>query len=468
MVISLIAFIISNNAPGDPLDTIVSSSLNHDEGVVMNTSKQDKKDFWRTKLGLNLPIFYFSIHPLSEPDTLYRIFNKDERKALERLLDGYGNWIPIQSYYNAINKFSDAVNETINDSLKIPVDLKFEVHALKTFYDDITIQYKLNKVRDLLVASGFSSMNIFNLYNDLRSKYEEVKSTKTSWKNYVPTVTFYGTKNQYHRWLLGDEFVNSKGILRGDFGTSYITKQPISEIIYNRLGWTIYFSLSSIILAYLFSIPIGIKAAAKKGKTFDKISSVILFLMYSLPVFWTATLLLMTFANPDVFSLFKPSGVKPTEGLSSGDSLLQKIMVCLPYLVLPTICYTYSSIAFISRTIRVSMMDSLSQDYIRTARAKGLSEHKVIYKHAFRNSLFPIITMFANIFPLVVSGSVILEYIFSIPGMGTEVINAIDEQNYPMIIAVFTLTGFLTLIGYLVSDILYAMADPRIKHSIEK
>ena len=111
------------------------------------------------------------------------------------------------------------------------------------------------------------------------------------------------------------------------------------------------------------------------------------------------------------------------------------------------------------------MLEVLSQDYIRTARAKGLPENIVIYKHAFRNSLFPIITVFANIFPYVISGSVILEFIFSIPGMGTETINAIDEKNYPMIIAVFTLTGFLTLIGYLISDILYAYTDPRISYS---
>ncbi len=114
--------------------------------------------------------------------------------------------------------------------------------------------------------------------------------------------------------------------------------------------------------------------------------------------------------------------------------------------------------------MRVSMIEVIGQDYIRTARAKGLPENKVIWKHAFRNSLLPIITVFANIFPAAIGGSVILESIFTIPGMGSETIFAIQNNNYPMIIAVLTITGFLTLVGYLISDILYALVDPRISY----
>ena len=131
-------------------------------------------------------------------------------------------------------------------------------------------------------------------------------------------------------------------------------------------------------------------------------------------------------------------------------------------MVLPLIAYTYSSLAFLSRLMRVSMLETVHQDYIRTARAKGLSEYQVIYKHALRNALLPIITVFANVFPAAIGGSVILETIFTIPGMGLETYQAIQTQNYPVVIGVFTLTGLLTLIGYLVADVLYAYTDPRI------
>jgi len=137
----------------------------------------------------------------------------------------------------------------------------------------------------------------------------------------------------------------------------------------------------------------------------------------------------------------------------------------MPYLILPIITYTYGSFAFLSRIMRIGMIEVVSQDYIRTARAKGLSEKKVILKHALRNSLLPILTVFASIFPVAIGGSVIIEVIFSIPGMGVEVYNSILNYDYPMIITVFTITGFLTMLGYLIVDILYAVVDPRISYS---
>ena len=115
--------------------------------------------------------------------------------------------------------------------------------------------------------------------------------------------------------------------------------------------------------------------------------------------------------------------------------------------------------------MRVSMLEEINRDYIRTARAKGLPESKVIYKHALRNALLPAITVFANFFPLVISGAVIIETIFTIPGMGFETLIAVQNQNYPMIIAIFTITGILTLTGYLISDILYSIVNPRISFS---
>src|SRR5436190_18499990 len=131
-------------------------------------------------------------------------------------------------------------------------------------------------------------------------------------------------------------------------------------------------------------------------------------MLYSLPTFWIATLLMITFSNTDVLNIFPASGVKPVTDYPPDANLFEKIKLSLPYLVLPTICYTYSSVAFLSRTLRVSMLEILSQDFIRTARAKGLSEKKVLWKHALKNSLLPIITVFANVFPLMIGGSVIL------------------------------------------------------------
>ena len=301
-----------------------------------------------------------------------------------------------------------------------------------------------------------------------RSAVDALGTHTARWKNLVPVVQ-WNRQNQYHRWLFGDGHwltgkgaVETKGVIRGDFGRSYTTKLPVSNILRERIGWSLFFTFTSVLLAYLISLPVGLRAAAKPHSLFDRSSSVVLFLLYSMPAFWLATLLLMNFANPDVLKWFPASGVAPAGGFPAGTGWWGRITGTIPYLVLPTICYTYAQLAFLSRMTRVSTLEIYGQDFIRTARAKGLSAQTVLYRHAFRNALLPIITVFANVFPAAIGGSVILETVFSIPGMGREIVQAIYQQDYPVIVAVFTLTGVLTLAGYLLADILYSVADPRI------
>lgn len=474
IIITLIGFIISVNAPGDPVERMVSSAQSGGEMSSQSFSQQQDKIFWRHKLGLDLPVFYFSLTSYSRPDTLYKIYDKNELNALDRLINNYGNWNKIQNYYSSLNSLNNSIlNIAIDTNQLKHVDkntiaedlnqLKFQLLALRSSYEDEIISAKLRDIN--LLLSSYSFLHPFQKkFEDVKDNYENVKATSTVWKNYVPSIAFY-KQNQYHRWLFGDGGNFSKGLIRGDFGTSYVTKQPVSDVIFSKIGWSMFFTLLSVILAYLISIPLGVKAAANKGSRFDRSSSIILFMLYSMPSFWLATLLLMTFANTDLLFWFPASGVKPSTGYPEAAGLLEKIKLSFPYIILPLICYTYSSFAFLSRTMRVSMIETVGQDYIRTARAKGLTENKVIWKHAFRNSLLPIITVFANIFPAVIGGSVIIETIFTIPGMGSEAVFAIQNNNYPMIIAILTITGFLTLVGYLISDILYAIADPRISYN---
>jgi peptide/nickel transport system permease protein len=475
IVITLLGFIISVNAPGDPVERMVSAAESGGEVSSQTRNQQEQIDFWTKKLGLDLPVFYVSLTSLAHPDSLHKIHDKHEREALDRLIYQYGNWKEIRQYYMSLNVFEQLPFLNAADSLiksgteadknKI-IDAINAIKAgstnLKASYDAAIIENQLQTISILLQAYPFLS-DAQRSFASVRANYQAISANATPWKNYIPKLIFHPS-NQYHRWLLGDGGVYSKGLLRGDFGTSYVTKQPISDVIFSKLGWTLLFSCLSVILAYLVSIPMGVKAAAKKGSRSDKTSSLILFVLYSIPSFWLATLLLMTFANPDVFYWLPASGVKPVAGYAADASFWDKVKASAPYIILPAICYTYSSFAFLSRTMRVAMLEALGQDYIRTARAKGLTDKQVNWKHAFRNALFPIITVFGSVFPAVIGGSIILETIFTIPGMGSETINAIYDNNYPMIIAVLTITSILTLIGFLISDILYAVADPRISY----
>src|ERR1017187_4731923 len=242
IVISLLAFIISINAPGDPLDIVMNTSSNNNEaGVSLNPNQAIQKDYWRKKLGLDLPLFYVSIKSLPEPDTLYKVFNKDERTAFERLINQYGNWEEIHKYYLSLNTFSALLNSLNIDSNNIQSDLtnaRYEINTLKTAYEENIIQDKIENLNHFIHSYPQQLSIITPQFEELISNYSSIKTNSSKWKNYIPAIAFHGLHNQYHKWIFGDEGTNSKGLIRGDFGISYITKQPVSEIIYNRLGWT--------------------------------------------------------------------------------------------------------------------------------------------------------------------------------------------------------------------------------------
>jgi peptide/nickel transport system permease protein len=191
---------------------------------------------------------------------------------------------------------------------------------------------------------------------------------------------------------------------------------------------------------------------------------IIAFALISLPGFFVATGLLVLFSNPDVLDWFPSSGVKDLSTFDPNWTFLKRVQHYAPYLILPIFCFTYASAAFISIQVRNSIREQMKQDYIRTARAKGISETRILIQHALRNSLSPIITLFGQSMPMLFGGSVIIESIFSIPGMGLEIYESVINYDYPMIVALFTIIGFLTMLGNLISDILYAWADPRVRY----
>jgi len=257
---------------------------------------------------------------------------------------------------------------------------------------------------------------------------------------------------QYYIWI--------KQIATLDFGESIKFKRPVWDVIVERIPVSLKLALTSLILAYFISIPIGIYSASHQYSKLDNGMTLILFILYSLPSFWVATMLIVYLGGGDFLDLF------PVFGLASiGAEKLpywERFFDTAWHLVLPIFCLTYASFAALSRFMRTSMLEVIRQDYITTARAKGLSENMVVYKHALRNSLIPIITLLAQILPATIGGSIIVETIFTIPGMGRLMWEAILSRDYPIIMAVLTIVTFLTLLGILIADILYSVVDPRI------
>jgi peptide/nickel transport system permease protein len=213
---------------------------------------------------------------------------------------------------------------------------------------------------------------------------------------------------------------------------------------------TLLLSLPSLLLGYLLAVPIGIVSGAWAGGRIDRALSWVVFFFYSLPVQWVALFLIVCAAG---------SGL-PIQGLRSEGARSPADL--LAHLVLPVVCLTYGSLAVVSRYLRSSMADQMGQDYVRTARAKGLSQPAVVLRHALPNSLLGLITLVGLTLPALASGAVIVERMFGLPGMGKLAFDAVMGRDVPVLMGTVTLSGVLTMLGMLVSDVLYAAADPRI------
>jgi len=238
-------------------------------------------------------------------------------------------------------------------------------------------------------------------------------------------------------------------------------RRAVSELILDRAGPTLLLSTSSLLLTYLLSIPIGLWATVKSGTFFERTVSTLLYMLYSLPSFVAALYLqILFFVELDWLPLY---GMQSDNYESLSPS--EKVFDVFQHALLPVICFTYASLAYYSRFIKANMEEVIRQDYIRTARAKGVPPVRIVVHHAFRNTLIPLVTLVGLTLPTLLSGAVILEQIFSWPGMGRLFFEAIGRRDYDTIMGLTFVFSVLTLLGQLLADILYAVVDPRVSYS---
>lgn len=475
VVISLLTFVLSQLAPGDPVEQMLNQNPGSEGQGSQKLATEQAYQELRHDLGLDLPIFYLTITNATSSDTLYKIPKRRHRESLERLSYDYGNWEDVQRYYLSLKEFENLVyfTDQTSENNKGLRRLRDKISEAYGEPNDERIQRILGSMNEVFTSTT-SLQNLGVKFKEVQANYELMKEQANPYRKYIPSINWYGFSNQYHNWFFGDkpwffgekENYLSAGFLRGDFGISYQDRRPVSSILWDSIAWTFPISLLSILIAYSIAIPIGVFAAVKRGTKAEQAVSTTLFILYSLPNFWIATMLIIYLCGGDYLDWFPPAVSLMYNPPNAG--FMEVAGNTAFHLVLPMIVWTYGSLAFISRQMRGGMLSVLNQDFVRTARAKGLKDSKVVWKHALRNSLLPIITLFAAVFPLAISGSFVIEYIFSIPGMGKVSFDALVARNYPVVFTVMMFTGILTLVGTLVADLLYAVVDPRISYSGRK
>jgi peptide/nickel transport system permease protein len=282
---------------------------------------------------------------------------------------------------------------------------------------------------------------------------------------------------QYGRWL--------KSVLTGSFGDSFSQKRPVAQVFFGEslgafgeagfgprgvglfaarlwespFGATLFLNLLSLLLMAAVALPAGFRSAVKRGGWFDRLSGGVFYALYALPNFWVAVLLILLFGVH--WKLLPFIGMR-SDGFDAMGPW-QQASDSLLHAVLPAVCLAYGGLAFVARFSRGALLEVLQQDYIRTARAKGLPEGVVLRRHAMRNALVPLLTLAGLLVPALVSGSVIIESIFSWPGLGQVYVKAIYARDYPVIMAESVLGALVVLGSNLLTDVAYAFADPRVR-----
>ncbi len=250
-------------------------------------------------------------------------------------------------------------------------------------------------------------------------------------------------------------------VVHFDLGNSYIYQDPVWDVIKSRFPISIFLGLTGFLLGYLVCVPLGVIKAVRHGSAFDVGSSLLVFLGYSVPGWALGTALLVLFGGGSFWDLFPLGGFRPDnwEYLSPW----QKVTGQMHHMFLPIVCYMVGSFATLTILTKNALMENLGQDYIRTAFAKGLSERRVIFVHALRNSLIPLATGLGHALSLVLAGSFLIERVFNIDGMGYLGYVSIIQRDYPVALGILVISSLLMLLGNIISDMIYAVVDPRIR-----
>ncbi|RAU83388.1 ABC transporter permease [Pontibacter arcticus] len=433
LIVTLI-FILSRLLPG----SFASENILHSqsESYYSKSDKSAKQQAYQNYLlrtGQHLPLFYFSVTANPEPDTLYKVYPESERLHLQKLAWQYGNWPLVTAYYKNLQR----INPTS--------ETKPALEMLRKAVDGKAI---LSALADLKKAAPYSST-----VQELEKSADNLIRNGTGYTYLLPKLHWHGTQNQYHTWLAG--------LFTGDAGNSFRDSRPVQDIILEALLNTWIIVLISLLLSCLLAMELAILFLQRPFIKLKQLIMPVLFLLDSVPLFVLCLLLLVFFANPDFLQLFPAYGMGffQTGNLSWTEQFINR----LPFLILPILSLTLAYLPYITNQFYRAMLDADTSDYVRTARAKGLSHKKVIRLHIFRNAWLPMITVISDFIPALVAGAVITETIFAVPGMGSLLVASVQARDYPIIVAIVFVVALVRFVSHLLADAAYMLADPRIR-----
>lgn len=439
-LLATLVFLLSRLLPGSYAS---ESILQEGNGYYAKGSTADRTLAYKQYLirtGQNLPLFYFSItSSASLPDSVLQNIPEGAHSAIQQLAWQSGSWKESYSFWRALQELQLQAS---------PTQLQAIVPYLQTITATADAQQRVQAARAITRydATFQPAQELYRLALNLQQQQGSLDFL-------IPSFRWHGTANQYHRWLTG--------ILRGDFGTSYRDNRSVTDVISEASSNTFWIIFTSMLLTTLAALELSIKLVQPRHSRWRKAVMPVLFLIDSIPLFVLALLFLVLFASPAFLQLFPVYGL----GYSQGDqSWLEQISRTVPYLALPILCLSLAHLPYLANQFYNALSEAESMDYTRTAQAKGLPPGLIIRKHMLRNALLPIITLLSDFLPGLIAGSVIIETIFAIPGVGRLLVTSVQARDYPLLVAIVLIVALAKVISHVMADVCYAYADPRIRY----
>ncbi len=374
-------------------------------------------------LHLDYPLFYWQIVPSNYPRNLNTYIWKEDISLARQLAQQSYDSEDISNYMAEINKLKKRIDHDV-----LPND-----------WSDLKLVK--SRINNLSEADPLE-----NVINALSSNQKSIV---------LPRLDFFGTKNQFHFWL--------SNLMKGEFGTSSLDNQRVLLKLQKALPWTLFISVFALFFTILISIPLGVFLSTSKYKYVDHLGSILSYGIYSIPTFWLATILVVFFTNSNYspyLNIFPSIGV---DIKSIGKTNFEYLVSNWTKLILPIFCLTFHSMSYLAMQTKRSMMNQLTMNYIQTLKVTGMKSNWIHWKHALKNAMIPIITVIVASLPSLIAGSVIMEVIFNIPGMGRLIYDSILGSDWNVVYVVVLMIALLSWLSYLIGDILYAFINPKIR-----
>jgi len=450
-LISSVVFLVSRLIPGTYADNFAEMR----EGSIGNAGKTMTRAAYLKELaatGQDKPLFYFSIRTHAQPDTLQRVFPVKHQQFLQALISNYGNWPAISAYYKSLLILQQKTADITPDASHYAL-----IQAETALLFQTTEPNKIKSIfRRLIENTGISSGNWQQALMAARQNLNQLTKEAQPYQNLLPAFNQNGLDNQYHIWL--------KSFLKLDLGYSLRDAQPVTSVLKNTIQNTLLLLISSLILIFALAIELSLFLSLSNRRSWRKVVSPALYVLESIPLFVIALFVLVFLAGTGYLNLFPVSGLGTVSYESEG--WFFAFSNRLYHLLLPLFCLVIASLPYVTTQFYLSLQQVLASEFITTARSKGLSEKKVLRRHAFRNILLPVITLFTGYLPSLISGAIVIEVIFAIPGTGRLLADSVLASDYPVVMGLILFVAALKAGSHLLADFLYFTADPRTRQKI--